>query len=120
MTKSIKLDEPRQRKAAREYLNLAKNLQEHIEFLTQEYDAKLKDAGVKFNKKFREQFVIATHGHLPDPEAAFAESTHLILENSLEPEGGIYLMTREDWKAKQEKKPKAVDHSALFEAPVLH
>jgi len=121
MSKLVKLTDPKEIAAAKEYLALGKNLKEHIAFLHKQYQQDLLDASIAFNKKFRDLFIRASHKHLPDAESAYAEKTHLILNNDFDPDSPVYLMARPEWESYMEPPPpEPVDHSALLEDKVVH
>ena len=121
MSKLVRLTDPKEIAAAKEYLDLAEKLKEHVAFLTKQYNDALNDAGVAFNKKFRDTFIRATNKLLPDAEVAYAAQSHLILNSAFDPDSPVYLMPRDEWKDYMEPPmPKAVDHSEVIADKVLH
>lgn len=120
-SKAIKLTDPKELQAAKDYLELSKKLNEHVMFLTKKHEKEMEEVGVAFRKLFREKFVTVTHKHLKDPESAFESQTHLILRNSLEPDKDLYLISRADWNAEGEAEVhQPVDHTDLMAEKVLH
>jgi hypothetical protein len=121
MSKLVKLTDPKEIAAAREYLALGEKFKEHVAFLTKKYNEGLLAATVSFNKKFREHFIAATSKHVSDADAVYADKSYPILTNGFDPDGPVYLMSREEWtKYMEPPEPAPVDHSGAVADRVLH
>lgn len=119
MAKTIKLVDPKEIQAARDYVDLKKKFHEHIAHVQQKQKKELEQLGVEFSKRFRELYARFGHKHMADPEASFANNEYYLLHDYLEGHGDVYLARQEDWNAAE---PPAVptDHSELFQDKTIH
>jgi inhibitor of KinA sporulation pathway (predicted exonuclease) len=119
MAKIVKLVDPKEVQAARDYVELKRKFYAHLAHVQQKQKDELESLSAGFTKKFREAFIRFGHKHMPDPEGAFARNEYYLIHDYLEEHGDVYLVKQVEWNAPEPPvEPK--NHSELFDTDTLH
>lgn len=121
MSKLIKLTNPKEIQAARDFIALRKTFGEHLAFVRKQQAQELQELSTLFGKRFRDCFVQIAQKHLKDPESAYLEGTHCIISDALEDFGDAYLVKTTDYEEMLSPKVwEPVDHSEALEERVIN